>query len=140
MKRLFLKHRLKILMGFVWVFVLFGTKSIDRTSNGDYLLSIGLLLTCVLGLDFLQRYFTWKSVKKELDTIYVRLLDEGIDVWKPVKVSKSFNSDSFLILLPPENEVTPIEKLEFPLGSRVLVKTILLENKETVVAYALTGN
>lgn len=75
-----------------------------------------------------------------IETIYVRLLDEGVEVWKPVKARKSIVTGSFLILPSPENQTTPVEKLEFPLGSHVLVKTIRLENKNAIVAYALAGN
>ncbi len=53
-----------------------------------------------------------------VEQIYVRLLNEGIDVWRPVKAAK-LSDNHFLILL--ENEIPEGETWEYLPGSVVLV-------------------
>ena len=74
------------------------------------------------------------------ETIYVRLVDEGIDVWRPVLARRGSSPNSFLILSDPHNITPPGENWEFSPGSHVLVREMLLEGKKANVAYALTGN
>lgn len=62
-------------------------------------------------------------------TIYVRLLDEGTDVWRPVDAEKI--SDSIFRLIGTHDDS---ERWEFSTGSRVRVETRELASGAEVVA------
>lgn len=69
------------------------------------------------------------------ETIYVKLLDEGVDVWKPVlarrgEIPNSFYIHQFL-------EIPKGEQWEFSPGSCVLTKEMILEGQRVVAAYKL---
>ena len=64
-------------------------------------------------------------------TIYIRLLDEDIDVWRPVKAKKDVTGNAYLIL---EEEIPEDENWEFPPGSLVRVEQRVLENGPVLVA------
>lgn len=68
-------------------------------------------------------------------TIYVKLLDEGVDVWRPVLAESGTDVNSFLILPSPANAVPPGEDWEFKPGTRVLTKEMKLEGNLVKVAY-----
>jgi hypothetical protein len=58
-------------------------------------------------------------------------LDEGIDVWRPVKAKRDLTGNTYLIL---EEEMPEDENWEFPPGSRVKVKQRVLDNRLVLVA------
>lgn len=68
------------------------------------------------------------------NTIYIKLLDEGIDVWRPV-LAQRLDGELFLILLAPYNLVPSDEQWEFLPGSHVLTKEIVLDGGLVRVAY-----
>ncbi len=68
-------------------------------------------------------------------TIYVKLLNEGVDVWRPVVAENVADAISFLILPSPTNVVPSGEEWEFKPGSRVLTKEVELEGNLVKVAY-----
>jgi hypothetical protein len=53
-----------------------------------------------------------------MDQIYVRLLDEGIDVWRPVAATALPDGTYILVTTPVPDD----EQWEFPPGSRVVVE------------------
>jgi hypothetical protein len=57
----------------------------------------------------------------KVDTIYVRLMDEPVDVWRPVE-ARHLRDDIYLILEQPYE--TDIEKWEFEPGQQVKCGTI----------------
>jgi hypothetical protein len=59
---------------------------------------------------------------KNTNTIYVKLLDEDIDVWRPVLAVKDNIKNAYLILDIPENTMPQNEVWEFKPGSLVIVK------------------
>lgn len=66
------------------------------------------------------------------ETIYVRLLDEGVDVYRPVaatKLSENIYEMSGLDIYNPDDEVW-----EFLPGSRVIVREQLLSGERSLVA------
>ena len=66
-------------------------------------------------------------------TIYVALLDEGVNVWRPV-AAEQLPTGNFRILL---GEVNPeIERWEFPPGSVVRCESRKLSEGVTLVAVA----
>lgn len=64
-------------------------------------------------------------------TIYVALLDEGVDVWRPV-AAEQLDDDTYLILDQRYNQ--HIEKWEFPPGSVVHVERRTLDDGVKLVA------
>lgn len=65
----------------------------------------------------------------QTETIYMYLLDEGVDVWRPVQAEK-FGPELYRVLGPvPEEEVW-----QFPPGSIVRVQIKRLENSDYPVA------
>jgi hypothetical protein len=68
-------------------------------------------------------------------TIYMQLMDEGTTVYRPVEAEK-ITSDSYLILESNEYD-NEDETWEFPPGSIVLVKFMLLENENLPIASEL---
>jgi hypothetical protein len=70
-------------------------------------------------------------------TIYVRLLDEGTDAWRPV-VAERFSKDTYRII-----ELTPdpdIERWEFASGELVRCRHQRLSGGECLVAYELASS
>lgn len=65
-------------------------------------------------------------------TIYVKLLDEGTDVWRPVDAERI--SDSVYRLVGTQDDT---EKWEFASGSRVYVEKRNLASGSEVVAVGL---
>lgn len=74
------------------------------------------------------------------ETIFIRLLDEGVDVWRPVLGEKGQVNNSFLILASPINVIPNGEKWEFLPGTHVLVKDMLLEGELVKIAYEKVGH
>jgi len=66
--------------------------------------------------------------------IYVALLDEGVDVWRPVE-SEQVAEDCFLIIEQPYDR--DIEFWEFEPGSVVRVRRLTLSEGECLVAVSL---
>lgn len=67
--------------------------------------------------------------------IYVRLIDEGVDVWRPV-VAKQMSPDGLFFILPfPSNTIPIGENWEFAPGTHVLTKEIKLEGNQVRVAF-----
>lgn len=62
--------------------------------------------------------------------VYVKLLNEGVDVWRPVKAEKVEEN----IYRLSERIIPDGEEWEFPPGSLVYVKTELHEGKESLIA------
>ena len=68
----------------------------------------------------------------EMATIYIRLLDEGIDVFRPTSAEPS--QDGFFKVLPTANYDAQDEKWEFVPGSLVGCEKRKLEGEEVLVA------
>jgi hypothetical protein len=68
-------------------------------------------------------------------TIYVRLLDEGTDCWRPTQAE--LMSEGVFRLLPTTNYDPDDELWEFPPGTLVRCQTMQLSNGDTPVAVAL---
>lgn len=68
-------------------------------------------------------------------TIYIKLLDEGVNVWRPVAAKQIRNDNSFMILLPPYNSIPLGENWEFEPGTLVLTKEVILDGNLVRVAY-----
>jgi hypothetical protein len=64
--------------------------------------------------------------------IFVRLLDEGVEVYRPVNAAEAPNGTYVLGNAPPE--VLADEKWEFPPGSRVIVEKRVFESGTELVA------
>lgn len=73
------------------------------------------------------------------ETIFVRLMDEGVDVWRPVLGEKGSTANSFWILPAPFNVIPEGERWEFQPGTQVLVKDALLSGESVKVAYSNAG-
>jgi hypothetical protein len=69
-------------------------------------------------------------------TIYVALLDEGTDVWRPVEARKQ-NDGSYLIV--STNDAPDDERWQFPTGSVVRCETRKLSGGEHLVAVAVAS-
>ena len=78
------------------------------------------------------------SVHRDTDTevvVYVRLLDEGTDVWRPVRATAS--SDGMFRLLKPNGYDPNAEKWEFPPLTKVrCVRRKFTDGGEGLVAVA----
>lgn len=71
-------------------------------------------------------------------TIYVRLLDEGTDVWRPV-IAQQLDSDVFLIT--GENSTPNDERWEFNFGQTVRCEQrATVEGEPFLAACGLSGN
>lgn len=68
----------------------------------------------------------------ETETIYVKLLEENVDVWRPIK-AKRLDGDIYLIIEQPYDRDD--ELWEFEPGERVLGKIIRLSEGSVLVAY-----
>lgn len=66
--------------------------------------------------------------------IYVRLLDEGTDVWRPVAATRLPDGTYILSEIPP---IPEDEEWEFRPGSRVEVEQTLREGRTELVAVRL---
>jgi hypothetical protein len=73
-----------------------------------------------------------------MDQIYVRLLDEGIDVWRPVAAT-ALPDGTYILAI---TQVPDNEQWEFPPGSRVVVERGSFEGKAATdpVAVRLFGD
>jgi hypothetical protein len=70
-----------------------------------------------------------------MDEIYVRLLDEGTEVYRPVRAK---HLGSLIYLIDPQSPYnSDDETWEFPPGSRVAVTNKLLSGEEKLVAIRL---
>lgn len=69
------------------------------------------------------------------ETIYIKLLDEDVEVWRPVFAKKGDRENLYFVLSAEDNELTQGELLKFPLESYVLVKEVMLEGKKSKVSY-----
>lgn len=67
--------------------------------------------------------------------VYVRLLNEGTTVYRPVEVV-TVDGGAVKLIAPPGFD-SEDEAWEFKPGSIVLLKEQILEGKEALVAYAL---
>lgn len=67
------------------------------------------------------------------ETIYVKLVDESVSVWRPVLAQKIQN-EVYKILPPPANEIPKDEKWEFNPGSLVEVREKLMDDHFVKVA------
>jgi hypothetical protein len=56
----------------------------------------------------------------DVETIYVYLLDEGVDVWRPV-LAKKLGPDTHEIIGAPPGDDPATEQWQFPPGTRVKV-------------------
>ena len=72
----------------------------------------------------------------ELDTIYVYLPDESVDVWRPVQ-ARNLGGDRYEIVSKSAN--SEIERWEFNAGDVVRCRLQQLSNGEAVVAYELVS-
>jgi hypothetical protein len=63
--------------------------------------------------------------------IYVELLDEGVDVWRPVTATNEGNGVYRLAAQQPTDE-----RWAFPAGSRVRCELRTLEGTQQLVAYS----
>ena len=74
-----------------------------------------------------------------LDTIYVRLLNEGTDVWRPVSATK-LSSDTFLITPNSKNYHPLDESWQFLPGQVVRIRTKNFSDGEALEAFELVEN
>lgn len=71
------------------------------------------------------------------ETIYVRLVGEGVQVWRPAVAVKRSSPNSYLIL--ESNVVPETESWEFKPGTLVLVKEMIIEGKKSLAAVGAFG-
>lgn len=67
----------------------------------------------------------------ENEEIFVRLLDEAVEVWRPVQ-ARNLGSDRYLILEQPYNR--EIERWEFEPGDKVSCAMVPAEGGEILAA------
>jgi hypothetical protein len=72
-----------------------------------------------------------------LKEIFVRLLDEGVDVWRPIKAER-LSSDTYRILDQPYDRAT--EAWEFGPGDEVGCEMISSSNGQILAATRLTSS
>jgi hypothetical protein len=70
-------------------------------------------------------------------TIYVRLMDEGLEVWRPV-AARRVSADTYLIL--DQGYDPGVETWEFEPGAVVRGRRIQREGREIVVAAEFVGH
>lgn len=68
-------------------------------------------------------------------TIFIRLLDEGIDVWRPATCSET-TEDGVYIIDPLSKYDAEDEKWEFEPGSKVRCEMRVLDGTKKLVAVA----
>lgn len=71
---------------------------------------------------------------KKIETIYVKLLNEDIEVWRPVIAEKNPSNLTYKLLSYPGGEYINDETLEFGLGSVVICEEKVLEGKKEKIA------
>lgn len=87
----------------------------------------------------IKREKSYMSAAQDLDTeVYVKLLDEGVDVWRPVRAIREADG-AFRLCRPgwydPETEIW-----QFPPNSRVKCKMkVFADGKQGLVAVAEIG-
>lgn len=64
-----------------------------------------------------------------MEIIYIRLLEEGIEVWRPVQATKKLNSGHYYIEDYPVNNVPDGEIWEFLPGTSILIEESFSEGK-----------
>lgn len=69
-----------------------------------------------------------------MKTIFIKILNEDVDVWRPVKVSKTNIPDVWYIELPPVNIVPEDESWEFSPGMLITLKEIISDGKSIMIA------
>ncbi len=69
------------------------------------------------------------------ETIYVRLVEEDIEVWRPVLAIQGKLSNQFTILPPPTNVIPEGEFWEFSPSEEVFVKEMILGEGIVKVAF-----
>jgi hypothetical protein len=62
--------------------------------------------------------------------VYVRLVDEGVDVWRPVRAVHEADDVYRIVSQPVEGE-----RWEFPSGSRVRCRSQMLSDGDELVAF-----
>jgi hypothetical protein len=67
----------------------------------------------------------------ETTTIYVRLIDEPVPAWRPVK-AEHIAGNVYLIVAQPYNQ--DMEAWEYQPGERVVCQTLLLSDGPTLAA------
>ena len=67
------------------------------------------------------------------ELIYIKLLDEGLDVWRPA-YAQHISDNRYLILGEPFNKIPAGEKWEFEPGTLVVAETKTLEGRLQKVA------
>ncbi len=67
-------------------------------------------------------------------TVYVKLLDEDLEVWKPIVVEAVEGTNLYLVLGEPWNKLIPDEKWEFPPGAKVNLQLHTIEGKSELIA------
>lgn len=67
-----------------------------------------------------------------METIYVKLLDEGIDVWRPVLAEKI--GTAYRLVSAPKGEDISGENWEFPIASLVTCEERDLDGKRHKIA------
>jgi hypothetical protein len=68
-------------------------------------------------------------------TVFVKLLDEGVDVWRPVEATPL--GDGRYRLVQPDEYDPATESWEFAPGSVVECETLLISGSPTIVATRL---
>lgn len=74
-----------------------------------------------------------------MDTIYIRLLNEDIDVWRPVAASK-LRENEYLILPLPDQTLAKEECWEFIPGDEVQVHQKISDGIQILVAVSKITN
>lgn len=74
-----------------------------------------------------------KAFKEHEITVYVKLLHEGVDVWRPVKALETDRAN-VCCLLAPTNGVPASETWEFLPGTEVFVEQRVLDGEKQFVA------
>jgi hypothetical protein len=72
---------------------------------------------------------------QKLEEIYIPLLDEGVNVWRPTQAERL--SDGSYHVLPTPDYDPDDEKWEFPPGSRVVCERNRLSRGEVLAAVSL---
>jgi hypothetical protein len=70
------------------------------------------------------------------DTVFVKLLDEGVDVWRPVRAHSL--GDGIYRLLAPADYDPAVERWEFPPGTDVVCEQRNLSGGTALVAVRAT--
>ncbi len=71
---------------------------------------------------------------KKIETVYVKLLNEDIEVWRPVISEKNTSNLTYKLLSYQGGDYINDEMLEFELGSVVICEEKELEGKKEKIA------